>query len=193
MLNLILFGPPGAGKGTQAQALVTHFGFIHLSTGDLLRSEISNKTPLGLEARRFMDAGELVPDKTVIGMICNRTHNLQGIPGVIYDGFPRTVKQADALEKILKPRKETINALLALDVPHDELVKRLTNRGLTSGRSDDTHVETIENRIRVYHEKTSPLIEYYQKQGKYRPVEGVGTIEDITERLIETIQSITNT
>ncbi len=192
MVHLILFGPPGAGKGTQAHALISHFSMLHLSTGDLLRSEIAAQSDLGIEARRFMDAGELVPDKTVIGMICNRTHHLDGYQGVVFDGFPRTIKQAEALEKILKPRKETINGLLSLEVPHEELVARLMKRGETSGRSDDVDLATIENRIQVYHEKTKPLIDWYALQNKYFPVQGLGTIEEISQRLFLLVDKFLN-
>ena len=188
MLHLILFGPPGAGKGTQAAALVEKFHLMHISTGDLLRSEIAGQTTLGLQAKTYMDRGELVPDETVVGMICNQLENLNGISGIIYDGFPRTPKQSHVLEKILNPRGETINALISLEVPHAELVERLLNRGKTSGRSDDTSLETIENRIRVYHSKTKPLIDHYATQGKHIPVNGVGTIDEIASRLFEVIE-----
>lgn len=190
MLNMILFGPPGAGKGTQAQILVERFNFLHLSTGEMLRSEIESKTDLGLEAKRYMDKGELVPDETVIGMICSKTHALKEVAGVIYDGFPRTINQAEALEDILSPRKETINALLSLEVPHEELVKRLLKRGQTSGRSDDARQSTIENRIRIYHEKTRPLKDHYAKQNKLIAVNGLGTIEEIADRLNEQVNKL---
>jgi adenylate kinase len=160
MIHLILFGPPGAGKGTQAQALVDHFGFKHLSTGDLLRGEIAAKTELGLEAKRFIDSGELVPDDTVIGMIRILLDKISTVPGIIYDGFPRTVAQAIALSSMLASRNEGITALLSLEVEHDELVKRLLIRGESSGRTDDADIATIENRISVYAEKTQPLIDY---------------------------------
>jgi adenylate kinase len=190
MIHLILFGPPGAGKGTQAQALVSHFNFMHVSTGDLLRSEIAEKTELGLEAKRFIDAGELVPDETVIGMIHNLIDRICGVPGVIYDGFPRTVAQALSLDGMLTSCRQGITALLSLEVPHDELVNRLLIRGESSGRSDDTDIATIENRISVYEAKTRPLLEFYEKQGKYHPIQGVGTIEDISQRLINTVKAL---
>jgi adenylate kinase len=188
MIHLILFGPPGAGKGTQAQALVEHFQFMHLSTGDLLRGEIAAKTELGLEAKRFIDAGELVPDETVIGMIKALLDRICTVPGVIYDGFPRTVAQAIALDNMLTSCKEGITSLLSLEVPHDELVKRLLIRGESSGRTDDADVATIENRITVYHSKTQPLIDYYTKLGKYNPITGVGSIGEISERLIDAVK-----
>ena len=190
MIHLILFGPPGAGKGTQAQALVEHFNFLHLSTGDLLRAELADQSVLGLEAKRFMDAGELVPDETVIGMIRNLLNRLGGVPGVIYDGFPRTVAQARELDKMLISRREGITALLSLEVPHDELVKRLLIRGESSGRTDDADIATIENRISVYEAKTQPLIDYYTQLGKYHPIAGVGTIEEIAKRLIREVEKL---
>jgi adenylate kinase len=190
MIHLILFGPPGAGKGTQAQALVEHFQFMHVSTGDLLRSEIAAQSKLGLEAKRYIDAGELVPDETVIGMIRILLERICTVPGVIYDGFPRTVAQAKELDDMLTSCKEGITALLSLEVPHDELVKRLLLRGQSSGRSDDADEATIENRISVYHSKTQPLIDYYTRLGKYYPVAGVGTIGEISERLIQTVESL---
>jgi adenylate kinase len=184
MIHLILFGPPGAGKGTQALALVEHFKFMHLSTGDLLRAEIAANTELGMEAKRFIDCGDLVPDETVIGIIRSLLSRLKTVPGIIYDGFPRTVAQALELDKMLKTRKEGINALLSLEVPHDELVKRLLIRGESSGRTDDADVSTIENRISVYEAKTQPLIDYYTGLGKYHPIAGIGTIGEIAQRLI---------
>ena len=190
MIHLILFGPPGAGKGTQALALVEHFSFLHLSTGDLLRAEIAGKTELGLEAKRFIDSGELVPDETVIEMIRIMLERICTVPGVIYDGFPRTVAQAIELDKMLTSCKEGITALLSLEVPHDELVNRLLLRGESSGRTDDADIATIENRITVYEAKTQPLIDYYTKLGKYHPIQGVGTIEEISERLINTVKTL---
>lgn len=190
MNHLILFGPPGAGKGTQAQLLVDHFNFLHISTGDLLRHEIADKTELGLEAKKFIDAGDLVPDEIVIGMIKNHIETLCAVPGVIYDGFPRTVAQAIALDKMLSECTECITALLSLEVPHDELVKRLLLRGESSGRTDDADIATIENRIKVYQSKTQPLIDYYTNLGKYFPIEGVGTIEEISARLISKVETI---
>jgi len=190
MIHLILFGPPGAGKGTQAITLVEEFKFKHLSTGDLLRAEIADKTALGLEAKKFIDAGELVPDATVIGMIKSLLERLESVKGIIYDGFPRTVAQAEALDKMLASRQESISGLLSLEVPHDELVKRLLIRGESSGRTDDADISTIENRISVYSEKTQPLIDFYTKQGKYHPIEGIGSIEDISGRLISAVKTL---
>jgi len=190
MIHLILFGPPGAGKGTQAQTLVEHFNFMHLSTGELLRAEIAAQSELGLEAKRFIDAGELVPDETVIGIISNMLHQICTVPGVIYDGFPRTVEQAKELDKMLTSCKEGITALLSLEVPHDELMRRLRIRGESSGRTDDADIATIENRITVYEEKTQPLINYYKELGKFHAILGTGTIEEISERLINAVSAL---
>jgi adenylate kinase len=192
MKHIILFGPPGAGKGTQSQALIEEFKFITLATGDLLRAEIAQATELGLEAKKYIDAGELVPDHTVIGMIRHKLQELCTVPGIIYDGFPRTIAQAEALDKMLAGREEKIYGLFALQVPHEELIKRLLLRGESSGRTDDADLATIENRITVYEEKTRPLIEFYKNQGKYHPVHGIGTIEEISNRLMEAVKNCCN-
>ena len=189
MLNLILFGPPGAGKGTQAEFLINSFGLIHLSTGDLLRSEIAAQSPLGLEAKNFMDKGELVPDEVVIGMIKNKLENNQDAKGFIFDGFPRTVAQAETLDQLLEENKTPINGMLCLEVGKEELVSRLLNRGKTSGRSDDQDVLIIENRIAVYHEKTSPLKNHYAAQNRHFGIDGMGTVEEIAGRLKATVAS----
>ncbi len=188
MLNLVLFGPPGAGKGTQAQFLIENFGLIHLSTGDLLREEIAGKTALGLQAKEKMDRGELVPDEIVIGMIKSKLDGNKTAKGFIFDGFPRTVPQAVALDELLNQYNAPVSAMLCLEVPKQELIDRLLNRGLTSGRSDDQDTSIIENRINVYNEKTAPIIGYYEKAGKYFPIHGVGTIEEIASRLKETVE-----
>lgn len=190
MLNLILFGPPGAGKGTQAEFLIEQFGLIHLSTGDLLRYEISARTTLGLEAKQFMDKGELVPDDVVIGMIKNKLTNNPGAKGFIFDGFPRTVDQAKALDQLLEENNTPISGMLCLEVEKQELVNRLLNRGKTSGRSDDQNESIIENRIAVYHEKTSPIKEYYAAQDKQYDINGMGTIQEIAARLKETVNNL---
>lgn len=190
MKHIILFGPPGAGKGTQAQSLIGKFHFLHISTGDLLRAEMTAKTQLGLEAKKFVDAGELVPDHTVIGMIANKLQEMSSVPGVIYDGFPRTIAQAEALDTMLASRNEKIDGLLSLEVPHDELIKRLLIRGESSGRSDDADINTIENRITVYNQKTQPLIDFYTRQNKYHSVLGTGTIEEISGRLIKKVETL---
>lgn len=190
MSYLILFGPPGAGKGTQSQRMIQRFNLLHLATGDLLRSQIMNQTELGILAKSFMDKGELVPDDVVIEMLRLKLDELDDKNGVVFDGFPRTIGQAKALDQLMKSHNAEISALVALTVPHDELVKRLSSRGLTSGRSDDAELSTIEKRLRIYHNKTVPVIEHYDKQGKFFPVNGVGLIDEISNRLIETIEPL---
>lgn len=187
MLNLVLFGPPGAGKGTQAEFLINTYDLLHLSTGDLLRSEISEKTNLGLEAKKFMDKGELVPDAVVIGMIKNKLDNNQKVKGFIFDGFPRTVEQAMALDELLNENQTPISGMLSLEVEEQELTDRLMKRGIISGRPDDQDLNIIKNRIQVYHQKTAPLAEYYSIQGKYFSINGMGEIPEIASRLIETV------
>jgi adenylate kinase len=190
MLNLVLFGPPGAGKGTQAEFLIESFGLNHISTGDLLRSEIAGKTKLGLEAKKYMDKGELVPDAVVIGMIKHKLDGNKGAKGFIFDGFPRTVDQAKALDDLLNENGTPISGMLCLEVDKQELIDRLLLRGKSSGRADDQDQSIIENRINVYNEKTLPLIEYYKPQGKHFAVHGMGSIEDIAGRLKEVISKL---
>jgi adenylate kinase len=187
MLNLVLFGPPGAGKGTQSEKLIEKYQLVHLSTGDILRAEIANKTKLGMEAKAFMDKGALVPDEVVIGMIASKLDANKNAKGFIFDGFPRTTAQAEALDKLLADRKIPISCMLALEVEHDELVKRLLNRGLTSGRSDDQNPQVIENRITEYNNKTAPVINYYNAQKKFYGIKGMGSIDEIFDRLCNTI------
>jgi adenylate kinase len=187
MLNIVLFGPPGAGKGTQAEKIIDKYNLVHLSTGDILRSELAEKTELGLKAKKYMDKGELVPDEVVIDMIETKIDQNPGAKGFIFDGFPRTIAQAEALDKMLSKKNTPITAMLMLTVEHDELIKRLLNRGKDSGRKDDQNLSVIENRIKVYNNETAPLIDYYEKQGKYCAVQGMGSIEEIFERLCNTI------
>ena len=189
MLNIILFGPPGSGKGTQAAKLVEEFGLIHISTGDLLRGEIANNTKLGLEAKSYMDSGALVPDDVVIGMINEKLNNNKDTKGVIFDGFPRTVAQAEALDRLLEEHGTFINVLLSLEVSEEELKKRLLQRGETSGRTDDQDVSVIENRIREYNEKTAAVGLYYNAQGKHEKVKGEGSIDEIYRSLCDAIHS----
>ena len=183
MLNLVLFGPPGAGKGTQAEFLAKSFKLNHVSTGDLLRSEIAAKTSLGIEAKRKMDKGELVPDEIVVGMIKSMLDDNKDVAGFIFDGFPRTLEQANALDTLLNENKTPVSGMLQLEVEKQELIDRLLDRGKISGRSDDQDQSTIENRIDVYNQKTLPIIEYYAPQGKHFEVNGMGSIEDIAARL----------
>jgi adenylate kinase len=189
MFNLILFGPPGSGKGTQSEKIVEKFGLIHLSTGNLLRQEIADKTPLGQEAKNFMDKGQLVPDEVVIGMIDSCLEKHADAKGFLFDGFPRTVAQADALDKLLALKKTGICKVLALEVDEEELTRRLVRRGETSGRSDDTSEEVIRQRFSVYKKDTEPVAGYYKEQGKFEVVKGMGTVDDIFEALRSCIET----
>ena len=192
MLNLVLFGPPGAGKGTQALFLAQTFNLVHLSTGDLLRQEIAAKTELGMLADQLISKGEFVPDSVVIEMIDARIKKPKTTNGFIFDGFPRTVPQAIVLDELMKSHHRKVSGMLCLEVTKDELIKRLNNRGLTSGREDDADIATIEKRMKIYDEKTSPIIRYYLDQGKYFLIHGVGTIEEISNRLKDTVQNLKN-
>ncbi len=184
MNNIILFGPPGSGKGTQAVQLAESFNLCHISTGDLLRSEKAAGTPLGLEAKAFMDKGELVPDSVVIGMIGNKLDELASkVDGFIFDGFPRTKPQAEALDKLLESKSTNISKVLALDVSEEEIVARILNRGITSGRADDNSEETIRNRFNVYLNQTAPLAEFYKAQDKFTSIAGEGSIDEIFNAL----------
>ena len=190
MFNLILFGPPGSGKGTQSDKLVEKYGLKHLSTGNLLRQEIADKTPLGLEAKSFMDKGQLVPDEVVIGMVDSYFDQHKGAKGFLFDGFPRTTAQCEALDKLLQFKKTEIHVVLALDVAEEELLKRLLNRGLTSGRSDDSNTAVIKARIVEYHQKTSAVADYYSKFNKVKKVKGEGSVHEIFEALSSEIHQI---
>ncbi|MEP6647930.1 MAG: adenylate kinase [Saprospiraceae bacterium] len=183
MFNLILFGPPGSGKGTQSDKLVEKYGLIHLSTGNLLRQEIKDKTPLGLEAKSFIDKGQLVPDEVVIGMVDSYFDQHKDAIGFLFDGFPRTVAQAEALDKLLELKKTEIGKVLILDVNEEELIKRLVLRGKTSGRSDDADENIQRNRQEVYKKETLPVASYYTKSKKVTSVDGMGDIQDIFQRL----------
>lgn len=190
MLNVVLFGPPGAGKGTQAEKIIEMYNLIHLSTGDILRGELAAETSLGLEAKKYMDKGELVPDEVVIGMIESKINRNPDAAGFIFDGFPRTTAQAKALDDLLLKKGTPVTAMIMLTVEREELIKRLLNRGRDSGRSDDQDISIVENRINVYNNETAPVIDYYEKQDKYIPVQGMGTIEDIFKRLCSAIDSL---
>jgi len=189
MLNIVLFGPPGAGKGTQAAKILKKYQLIHLSTGDILRSELASQTTLGLEAKKYMDKGELVPDSVVIGMIENKIDSNAGAKGFIFDGFPRTTAQAEALDEMLEKKGVPITMMLALEVEKEELIKRLLLRGKESGRADDQDRSIIENRIKVYNNETAPVQGFYEVQGKYEGIQGMGSIDDIFNRLSTAIDS----
>ncbi len=187
MFNLILFGPPGSGKGTQSDRLVEKYGLIHLSTGNLLREEIANKTPLGKEAKKFIDHGQLVPDDVVIAMVGSFFDKHKNANGFLFDGFPRTVAQAQALDKLLSFKKTDIAIVLALDVTEDELINRLLNRGKTSGRSDDSDETVIKKRFSVYTNETSPVADYYKKAKKFKTIQGEGSVDEINAALRQAI------
>ncbi len=190
MKNIVLFGPPGAGKGTQAEFLKKKYDLIHISTGDVFRYNIKNKTKLGLLAKSFMDNGDLVPDEVTIDMLKAEVNNNPDANGFIFDGFPRTESQADALDRFLKGKNKEISGMIALEVPENLLVERLLNRGKTSGRPDDQDENKIRNRFNEYESKTAILKDYYQKQNKYFGVDGVGSIEEITSRLEKIIDNL---
>jgi adenylate kinase len=183
MINLILFGPPGSGKGTQAAKLVEKYNLLHISTGDLFRYEMGNDTPLGQEAKSYIQKGELVPDSVTIGMLHNKVEANPDVEGYIFDGFPRTVAQAEALDALMQEMETSISKLILLSVDDNEIVTRLLERGKTSGRSDDQKEDTIRNRIKIFKNETSPVFDYYAEQEKAVQVEGIGSIDDIFSRL----------
>ena len=190
MLNIVLFGPPGAGKGTQSEMLIEKYNLIHLSTGDILRAEIVNQTKLGIEAKKYMDQGLLVPDKVVIGMIGSQLEKHSNTQGFIFDGFPRTTEQAIALDNLLLNKQITINAMISLKVEDNELIRRLLERGKNSGRSDDQSEEIISNRIKEYNLKTAPLKSFYNQQNKLYEVDGLGSIDDIRKKINSVIDNL---
>lgn len=189
MLNIVLFGPPGAGKGTQAEKLINKYNLIHLSTGDIFRANIKGETELGVLAKSYMDGGNLVPDEVTIKMLEAEVDKNPNAEGFIFDGFPRTTPQAEALEEFLKEKGTTISVMLALDVAEQELIKRLLLRGKDSGRADDANEEVIANRISVYNEQTAVVADFYNQQNKFQKVDGVGSIDEIFERLCGAIDS----
>lgn len=190
MTNLVLFGPPGAGKGTQATILKEKYNLIHISTGDVFRYNIKNETELGLSAKSYIDKGHLVPDEVTINMLNAEVDKNEGVNGFIFDGFPRTEAQAEALDQLLESKGTEVSAMIALEVKDEVLVERLLERGKTSGRPDDADENIIRNRIKVYYDETAILKNYYQQKNKYFGVDGVGSIEEITQRLSAVIDKL---
>jgi len=189
MLNIILFGPPGAGKGTQSAKLIDKYELTHLSTGDVFRYNIKNETELGVLAKSFIDKGELVPDEVTNNMVKDFLVRNADEKGFIFDGYPRTIAQGENLDILLNEMNTSVTMMLALEVDEDELVKRLLERGETSGRVDDQNEDTIRNRFKVYQEETSPLAQFYSDQGKYTGVYGMGVVDDIFYRLCKAIEA----
>ncbi|MFZ5973568.1 MAG: adenylate kinase [Bacteroidota bacterium] len=187
MINLVLFGPPGAGKGTQSENIIKKYNLSHISTGDLFRRHLKEGTPLGKLAQQFMDEGKLVPDQVVIDMVDDKIRNDGKVNGYIFDGFPRTVAQAEALDQLMNSKGTPISCMISLEVPREELKKRLLNRGLTSGRTDDQDENKINTRIQVYLDETLPVANYYQQQGKLNALNGVGTIDGIFANICQVL------
>lgn len=183
-MNLILFGPPGAGKGTQAEKLADHFNIPHLSTGNIFRENIKNETPLGKKVKSILDSGKLVPDETVVDLVADELNKDDYKKGVILDGFPRTVAQAEALDNYLADKNSQIDSFVTLEVPEEELINRILSRG--EGRSDDTP-EKIKTRLQVYREETEPVLNYYKQKGTVKEVNGVGSVDDIFNRIVESV------
>ena len=190
MFNIVIFGKPGSGKGTQANFLKEKYSLYHISTGDLFRKNISNRTKLGVEAKSYLDNGDLVPDSVTIKMLENEVLLNKKVKGYIFDGFPRTLAQAKSLDTFLNSINLKINATIALDVDENELIIRLLDRGKTTNRSDDQDLEKIKNRFNEYNNKTSILIDFYDKQGKFCSVDGKGSVDDITRRLFDLVESL---
>lgn len=190
MLNLILFGPPGAGKGTQSAKLIEKYNLLHIATGDLFRKHLSEGSELGLLARKYMDEGHLVPDEVVIGMVDDKINENGSVKGIIFDGFPRTVAQAEALDNLLNKKGTPVSCMISLEVPHDELRERIKERSKTSGRVDDQNDEKINTRIQVYEKETFPVAEHYAAQGKLHKVNGVGSIDGIFDNISTIINSL---
>lgn len=194
MLNIVLFGPPGAGKGTQSEHLISRYNLMHISTGDILRNAIEQKTPRGIQAQQYMNRGELVPDELVIGIIGRRLEEHRDkVKGFIFDGFPRTTKQAVELDNMLAQKGSSISLILGLEVEQNELVVRMENRGKLTGRADDQNIEIIQNRINIYNQTTHPVMEYYKEQGKYVGINGMGTIDEIFQRICATVDRTIST
>ena len=186
MLNIVIFGAPGSGKGTQSERIVAKYGINHISTGDVLRAEIKNNTELGKLAKGYIDQGQLIPDELIIDILAKTLDSFEDSKGVIFDGFPRTIPQAEALKKVLAERGQSVSIMLDLDVPEDELMTRLIKRGQESGRADDNE-ETIKKRLVVYHSQTAPLIDWYKAEGQYCHINGLGTMEGIFEEICKAI------
>lgn len=189
MLNIVIFGAPGSGKGTQSEKIVGKYGINHISTGEVLRTEIKKGSALGKIAQEYIDQGQLIPDNLMIDILAHEYDSFKGSRGVIFDGFPRTIAQAEALKKMLKERGEEVSLMLELDVPEGELVNRLIKRGRDSGRADDNK-ETIGKRLKVYRSQTSPLIDWYKKEGKHQHINGLGDMESIFTDIIQAIEKI---
>ncbi len=190
MINLVLFGPPGSGKGTQASFLIEKYSLIHISTGDLFRYEMSHDTPLGQEAKAYMAKGELVPDSVTIGMLRNKVEKHPDAPGFIFDGFPRTIPQAEALDALLISMGTEVSGLISLAVGEEEIVQRILKRGETSGRADDNDEATVRKRIAIYKKETAPVFGYYDSKHKSHSINGLGTITEIAERLTASIDAL---
>lgn len=190
MLNIVLFGPPGSGKGTQSERLIEKYNLVHLSTGEIFRANINGKTELGTLAKSYMDKGHLVPDEVTIKMLRSEVLNHTEAKGFIFDGFPRTNIQATALDSFLSEIDSSISVMLSLEVEENELKNRLKNRAEVSGRIDDANPEVIQNRIKVYNNETAPVKNFYMEQGKYIPINGMGSIDEITNRLFKVIDSL---
>ena len=186
MLNIVIFGAPGSGKGTQSERIVAKYGINHISTGDVLRAEIKNNTEVGKIAKGYIDQGQLIPDELIIDILAKTLDSFEDSKGVIFDGFPRTIPQAEALKKVLAERGQSVSIMLDLDVPEDELMTRLIKRGQESGRADDNE-ETIKKRLVVYHSQTAPLIDWYKAEGQYCHINGLGTMEGIFEEICKAI------
>ena len=187
MVNIVLFGPPGAGKGTQSESIIRKYQLVHISTGDLFRKHLKEGSPLGKLAQKYMDEGNLVPDQVVIDMVDDKIKNDGKVNGYIFDGFPRTVAQAEALDKLMNGKNTPISCMIALEVSKEELIKRLLNRGLTSGRADDQDQAKINTRIQVYLNETLPVAKYYENQGKFNSIEGIGSIDSIFTNICRVI------
>jgi adenylate kinase len=189
MLNIVIFGAPGSGKGTQSARIVEKYGINHISTGDVLRAEIKAGTELGKTAKGYIDQGQLLPDELIIDILASTLDGFKESKGVIFDGFPRTIAQAEALKKMLAERGQEVSIMLDLDVPEDELMTRLIKRGQESGRADDNE-ETIKKRLVVYHSQTSPLIDWYKAEGQYQHIQGLGTMDGIFADIVAAIEKL---